>query len=137
MRLSEVDKKIRLPDRLDGRGSPRMRREREVAELRVCEGFGNLLMLRDSAAALLRKVESLTSHRVMLDFANVDFMSRSFADEYLLGKARSRKALEERSLPAEARLMMESVSRRIESRRADSSRVKARFSARISKITSP
>jgi STAS-like domain of unknown function (DUF4325) len=114
-----------------------MPQRKEVAELSVLESVGKLLMLRDSVIALFEKVESLDAPRVVLDFANVDFVSRSFADEYLLAKSRSRKTLEERNLPPQARLMIESVSHRIESIRANRSPSKTRFSARVARMPSP
>jgi hypothetical protein len=83
---------------------------RATAELSVRKEVGAHLMFRSSVNPFFRKIASLDAGKVILDFSSVDFMSRSFADEYLAAKALSKKRVEERNLPAEVRRMLRSVS---------------------------
>jgi hypothetical protein len=106
---------------------------KEAAELSVREKIGELLMLRVSASALMEEVERLAATRVILDFRDVEFMSRAFADEYRLAKLRSTKILEERNLRPQARVMIEIVTRRIDSIRT---RSRARFSVKVARTIS-
>jgi hypothetical protein len=66
-------------------------------------------MLRSSVRPLFATVEGLNERRVVLDFSKVEFMSRSFADEYLAAKRTSPKQLVERSAPDEVQRMLELV----------------------------
>jgi hypothetical protein len=85
----------------------------DFVRVAIRKDVGDLLMLRSSVAPLFRKIAKLTSSRVIFDFSGVEFMSRSFADEYLAEKARCNKQIEERHVPDEAKLMMELVSRQV------------------------
>ncbi len=80
--------------------------------LRVGEDIGSFLMFRRTVAPLFRKISKLRTSRLVLDFSGVEFMSRSFADEYLSAKKVSRKRIEERNVPPEVRRMLQLVSRR-------------------------
>jgi hypothetical protein len=70
---------------------------------------GPLLMLRSSVTVLFDKLASVAEDRVVLDFSNVEFMSRSFADEYLTAKKSFRKRVEEQHLPYEVSQMLKIV----------------------------
>jgi hypothetical protein len=70
---------------------------------------GPLLMLRSTVKTLFDKLESVEQDRVILDFSNVEFMSRSFADEYLTAKKLMSKRIAEQHLPLEVRRMLEIV----------------------------
>ncbi len=72
-------------------------------------------MLRGSVPPLFRKVAKQDAHRILLDFSGVEFMSRSFADEFLAAMAASKKVIELRRQPVEVRRMLKLVSRQLES----------------------
>ncbi|HEV2166802.1 MAG TPA: DUF4325 domain-containing protein [Thermoplasmata archaeon] len=76
------------------------------------EEVGVLLMFRSSATPFFRKVARLHAATVFVDFSGIEFMSRSFADEYLAAKALSRKRLVERNLSTKVARMLKTVSKR-------------------------
>lgn len=86
-----------------------MVREKASSLLKVHDEIGPVLMLRSSVAPLFRTIMSLGDSRVVLDFSSVEFMSRSFADEYLSAKAASRKKVEERSASPDVSRMLRLV----------------------------
>lgn len=53
------------------------------------------LALRHNANILFDKIESHSENPVIVDFSDVRTMTRSFAQEYLLRKAKSSKTVEE------------------------------------------
>ena len=89
-----------------------------VSRLRIHDNVGSLLMLRSTVGPFFRQIEQLESKRVIVDFSNVEFMSRSFADEYIAAKAASKKRVEETRVPSEAQRMFELVSRQVASRKS-------------------
>lgn len=92
---------------------------RQSVELNVRQEVGNLLMLRSSVTRLFKKVASLREASVVMDFSQVEFMSRSFADEYLTGKALSQKTIEERNLPPEVSQMLRVVAHSVAATHSD------------------
>lgn len=93
----------------------------------VHKDVGNLLMLRSTVAPLFRKVARSDAPRVIVDFSGVEFMSRSFADEYLAAKAASQKRIEERNVPIEVKRMMNLVSNQLVSAPHRTSRIGQSF----------
>lgn len=83
-----------------------------ATKIRVDQDLGTLLMFRRTVAPLFRKISKSKTRRLVLDFSGVEFMSRSFADEYLAAKRASGKRIEERNVPREVRRMLQVVSRR-------------------------
>jgi anti-anti-sigma regulatory factor len=53
-----------------------------VKKISVYESLGISLNTREAAAFLMKTVEKTQSLVVELDFSNVEFMSRSFADQF-------------------------------------------------------
>jgi hypothetical protein len=92
-----------------------MTRATKIPRVDVQKDVGSLLMLRSTVSPLFRKISHLDAHRVILDFSGVEFMSRSFADEYLSAKAASQKRIEERRVPVTVRRMLDLVSSRLAS----------------------
>lgn len=84
-----------------------------TSRIKVGEDAGTLLMFRRTVAPLFRKISKQKSERVLLDFSGVEFMSRSFADQYLSAKKASPKQIEERNVPSEVRRMLQLVSRHL------------------------
>jgi hypothetical protein len=92
---------------------------RQSVELNVRQEVGSLLMLRSSVTRLFQKVALLRAPSIILDFSQVEFMSRSFADEYLTGRALSEKTIEERNLPPEVSRMLQVVAHSIAATHSD------------------
>jgi hypothetical protein len=67
------------------------------------------LTLRESASRLFDILESYREQRLIIDFSRIEFMSRSFADEYLERKEKTSKAIEEKNLPKNVKQMLEIV----------------------------
>jgi hypothetical protein len=87
-------------------------RSKDLTRVLVRKEVGSLLMIRSSVAPLFDKISSLNARRVVVDFSGVEFMSRSFADEYLVAKSCSPKRLEETRIPTGVKRMFALVSRR-------------------------
>lgn len=87
-----------------------MSRSDRAAIVSVRDELGRLLMIRSSVSPLFRKISRLRAARVVVDFSNVEFMSRSFADEYLQAKTVNEKSIEERHMPEEVARMLRLVS---------------------------
>jgi hypothetical protein len=92
-----------------------MARRTPETRIRVRDSVGDVLMLRSAADALFRSIASSAQTRVVLDFSEVEFMSRSFADEYLSAKSKSRKLIVERGVQSDIRRMLDLVARQIKS----------------------
>lgn len=88
------------------------------ARISVRDSAGELLMLRSAVAPLFTKVIASRHARITLDFSGVEFMSRSFADEYLNAKASSKKRILERGVSSEVRQMLNLVARQIRAARS-------------------
>ncbi len=80
-----------------------------VARVSVKEDLGSLLMLRSSVPPLFRRISRMAATRVVVDFSGVEFMSRSFADEYLEAKRSSKKSIDERNVSDEVARMLNFV----------------------------
>lgn len=89
-----------------------------TTKIKVRDELGSLLMFRRTVAPWFRRIARLDSNRVVFDFTDVEFMSRSFADEYLAAKKASVKRIEELNVPEEVRRMLQLVSRQPTARSA-------------------
>ena len=93
------------------------RSSNDTTPISVSEQLGTMLMLRSAVSPLFRKIAENRPDRVIVDFANVEFMSRSFAHEYLSAKASSRRTIEETNVPMNVRKMLDLVSSHLVSAR--------------------
>lgn len=84
-----------------------------VPRLEIQKDVGSLLMFRSAVTPFFRKIARFRSHQVVVDFSKVDFMSRSFADEYLAAKSTSKKLVTEEHVSPEVRRMFDLVSRQL------------------------
>ncbi len=57
------------------------------------------LALRSNADLLFDSIEKSKQKQVIVDFSNIDFMSRSFAQQYIMRKKRSLKKIIEKNIP--------------------------------------
>lgn len=104
--------------------------------IRVAEEIGSRLILRDSVKSIFTRVRSDPTERVVLDFSGVQFMSRSFAHEYLVNKDASGKVIIEENSPDEVRKMLELVGRQIEAARREKDLHPPRFTAPVAPVSS-
>ncbi|MDV0446457.1 hypothetical protein MsAg5_02960 [Methanosarcinaceae archaeon Ag5] len=70
-----------------------------------------VLSIRKSAADLFDEFESFPADEILVDFKDVNFMSRAFAHEYVVQKRKSSKNISEIHLSEDAQKMIEIVSR--------------------------
>lgn len=104
-----------------------MAESRESARIQVREEVGKLLMLRSNVAPVFRKASRFGTRRVIMDFTGVEFMSRSFADEYLSAKTASTSRIEEKGLSTEVKQMLKLVSARRAAPRSSAQRKERRL----------
>ncbi len=67
------------------------------------------LTLRESADKVFDYVETLKENKIIMDFSRIEFVSRSFTDEYLERKQKTIKSVEERNLHMNVKRMFEIV----------------------------
>lgn len=79
--------------------------------IRVKEEISPDLMLRGVADAFFDKLESIKADSLVLDFAGVESISRSFAHQYILRKRTSTKTINEINVPENVSKMLALVRR--------------------------
>jgi len=67
------------------------------------------ILTRKTISALFEKINSLKEKEIILDFKDIDFISRSCADEYLKQKEKSKKKIVEKNIPKEVCSMFTAV----------------------------
>lgn len=67
------------------------------------------LVLRSIVSNLFKEINTARSKDIILNFKGTKFMSRSFAQEYLDLKSKSKKAIKERNMPVEIKKMLNVV----------------------------
>jgi hypothetical protein len=82
----------------------------KVVRISVRKHVGELLMLRSTVGPLFEQVSKQEADLIVFDFSAVEFMSRSFADEYLAAKSASSLHIEESHMAVEVRRMLKLVS---------------------------
>ena len=71
----------------------------------------NNLALRQSADDLFDFMNRLTESKIIIDFTGIESITRSFAHQYILNKAESKKEILECNIPHEIKPMFELVKR--------------------------
>ena len=79
--------------------------------VRICEEISSHLILRDQTDLFFEKLNTKSEENIVIDFSNVVLISRSFADQYILRKARSHKRIAECNLPENVQKMFQIVTR--------------------------
>ena len=72
--------------------------------------FSKDLALRFTADILFDRIESLPARKIIIDFVNIESISRSFAQEYLSRKRQTTKCIEEINIPLNVEKMLDIVS---------------------------
>ncbi len=71
--------------------------------------FQNNVVIRNRMREFFKKVEKEKAEDIVIDFKNIDFISRSCSDEYLKLKAKSKKFFKETNVKDNVRKMLEQV----------------------------
>jgi len=69
----------------------------KIEKIRLEKHIGALLAFRDYVDDLFEEINRVDANVIELDFEGVEFMSRSFAHEYLLRKSKSEKDIYEKN----------------------------------------
>ena len=67
------------------------------------------LSLRESADRLFEVLDSSKENKIIIDFSKIEFISRSFADEYLNEKQKTTKSITEKNLKTNVKKMFSIV----------------------------
>jgi CRISPR/Cas system CSM-associated protein Csm4 (group 5 of RAMP superfamily) len=67
------------------------------------------LFLRQTAVNFFKKINKLKDSEIIIDFKGIQFMSRSFAHEYLQQTAKSKKNIKELNVPTDIKKMLNYV----------------------------
>lgn len=81
------------------------------------EVFGNNIITRNSIFDFFTELEDLKENKIVLDFKDITFISRSCADEYLKQKKVSSKAVVEENRSKDVCNMFDLISRQYEKAR--------------------
>ena len=71
--------------------------------------FGSMIFTRQKMQDFFRKISRLKDKKIVLDFEDIDFISRSCADEYLKLKKTSKKEITEENLSDKVKMMIDIV----------------------------
>ncbi|AAG39951.1 MULTISPECIES: STAS-like domain-containing protein [Methanothermobacter] len=83
--------------------------ENKTERIIIKNFINKTLGFRDSAVYLFKEINKLEVENVELDFKGVEFMSRSFAHEYLTQKSRSTKNIIEKNQKPSIERMLDAV----------------------------
>ena len=82
--------------------------------IKISEVLSKDLALRNNANILFKKLDSVKSDKIVLDFKNVESITRSFAHQYKENKLKSDKLILEENVPLNISKMFVVVSRSLE-----------------------
>lgn len=77
--------------------------------------FGENILTRNSMNAFFKKINSFKDSDIVIDFRNVNFISRSSAAEYIKQREETNKNLMEKNMPNEVRSMFYVVVKQLKS----------------------
>ena len=75
----------------------------------LSQEFGSNIFTRNTISAFFEKVNKMKEEEIVLDFNDIEFISRSCADEYLKQKEESNKKIIERNMLDEVCHMFNAV----------------------------
>ncbi|MGL6299044.1 MAG: STAS-like domain-containing protein [Methanobacteriaceae archaeon] len=81
----------------------------EYEEIFLEKEISENLGIRHTAERLFNKLNHNKSSNVVMNFDNVEFMSRSFAQEYVFQKEHSELNITEKNIPYNVKMMLEVV----------------------------
>lgn len=71
----------------------------QACKISIAHELSPDLALRDIATSFMDKIESQNCHEVIIDFSEVETITRSFAHEYITKKAGSSHSIDEVNVP--------------------------------------
>lgn len=80
-----------------------------MKKIKIKNETGNVLVTRESIQLLFKNINKLKDKEIIFDFKDVNFMSRSGADEYLKQKNRCNKNIVDLNQPKRIRSMIQIV----------------------------
>lgn len=86
-----------------------MQVKENTIHINIAKAVSPMLGIRLSATDFFKKLESKNDSEVEIDFKDVEFISRSFAHEYLKQKQRISKKVYEVNLPRNVKKMLDIV----------------------------
>ena len=78
-------------------------------KISLSEYFGKNIFIRNSLSSFFDQINKASNQEIVLNFKNIDFISRSCADEYLKQKAKTGKKITEIDVSTEISSMLEIV----------------------------
>ncbi len=84
----------------------------------LAKEFGNNIFTRSSISEFFKKLKKLKNSEILIDFKNVEFISRSCADEYIKQKNAIKKKLVEVNMSKNVYSMFDTVRKQYEKRNA-------------------
>jgi len=85
-----------------------------VKKILLLERFGDNIFTRNTISAFFEEINKMKEAEIELDFSNVEFISRSCADEYLKRKQSSKKKILEVNMSKEVCSMFNVVKNQYE-----------------------
>jgi len=85
-------------------------------EIRISNVISSDLALRNTADSFFDLIESKNANHIIIDFSNVQSISRSFAQQYLKRKHDTKKKIDDINMPDNVRKMFEIVENQRERR---------------------
>lgn len=82
-------------------------------EIMIQEAINRNLGMRISAKEFFNGLNNISGELIIINFKNVEYMSRSFAQEYVQQKKRINKTIEEKNCPKVVENMLDVVNRSI------------------------
>ena len=80
-----------------------------MARIKLYSEMSSNLITRNSLKAVFSKINKIKEKKIIVDFENIEFVSRSCADEYLKQKAKSDKKIAEVNQSSDIKKMFEFV----------------------------
>lgn len=78
-------------------------------EIFLSDYFGKNIFTRNSMSSFFDQINKIEDQKIVLNFKNMGFISRSCADEYLKQKANTRKEITETDVSQEISAMLNAV----------------------------
>lgn len=82
-----------------------------IQEIMIQKTINSNLGMRSSAKNFFNQINKMSNNEFVINFTNVQFMSRSFAQEYVQQKKRTDKFLKEVNLPKDVKVMFDIVTK--------------------------
>lgn len=76
-----------------------------MKKISLKKAISSHLFLRQTAVNFFKEMNKLKDDKITIDFKGVEFMSRSFAHEYLQQKTKSKKDIKEMNMPSDIKKM--------------------------------